>query len=57
MNKPDAIVRLIQWSIEMSEFDIDYQPHTTIKAQALADFIAKFTHPWKEEDKVEKDEV
>ena len=43
MNKPDAIGRLIQWSIELSEFDIDYQPRTAIKAQALADFIAEFT--------------
>jgi hypothetical protein len=24
MNKPDAARRLIQWSIELSEFDIDY---------------------------------
>jgi ribonuclease HI len=43
MNKPDAARRLIQWSIEFSEFDIDYRPRTTIKAQALADFIAEFT--------------
>jgi hypothetical protein len=43
MNKPDAARPLIQWSIEFSEFDIDYRPRTTIKAQALADFIAEFT--------------
>jgi hypothetical protein len=43
MNKPDAAGRLIQWSIELSEFDIDYQPRIAIKAQALADFIAEFT--------------
>jgi hypothetical protein len=57
MNKPDAAGRLIQWSIEISEFDIDYRPCTTIKAQALADFIAEFIYPWKEEDEVEKDKV
>uniref|UniRef100_A0A2N9ED79 Uncharacterized protein n=1 Tax=Fagus sylvatica TaxID=28930 RepID=A0A2N9ED79_FAGSY len=43
MNKPDAAGRLIQWSIELSEFDIDYRPRTAIKAQFLADFIAEFT--------------
>uniref|UniRef100_A0A2N9EW67 Integrase catalytic domain-containing protein n=1 Tax=Fagus sylvatica TaxID=28930 RepID=A0A2N9EW67_FAGSY len=43
MNKPDAAGRLIQWSIELSEFDIDYRPRTAIKAQALADYIAEFT--------------
>ena len=53
MNKPDAIGRLIQWSIKLSEFDIDYRPRTAIKAQALADFIAKFTT---KDDKPKEDE-
>jgi hypothetical protein len=43
MNKPDAAGRLIQWAVELSEFDIEYRPRQAIKAQALADFIAKFT--------------
>uniref|UniRef100_A0A2N9GIS8 Integrase catalytic domain-containing protein n=1 Tax=Fagus sylvatica TaxID=28930 RepID=A0A2N9GIS8_FAGSY len=43
MNKPDAAGRLVLWTIELSEFDIDYRPRTAIKAQALADFIAEFT--------------
>ena len=42
MNKLDAVGRPIQWSIELSEFDIDYRPRTVIKAQALADFIVEF---------------
>jgi ribonuclease HI len=57
MNKPDEAGRLIQWSIEMSEFDIDYRPRTAIKAQALADFIAEFTHPWEEEGEPEQLEI
>ena len=43
MNKLEAAGRLIQWAIELSEFDIRYQPRNTIKAQALADFIVEFT--------------
>ena len=43
MNKLEATGRLIQWAIELSGFDIKYQPRGAIKAQALADFIAKFT--------------
>ena len=43
MNKPDAAGRLIQWTVELSEFDIEYRPRQAIKAQALADFIAEFT--------------
>ena len=43
MNKLETARRLIQWAMELSEFDIRYQPKSTIKAQALADFIVEFT--------------
>ena len=48
MNKLKATRRMIQWAIELSQFDIEYHPRTTIKAQALADFIAEFTFPDKD---------
>ena len=34
---------MIQWAIELNEFDVKYQPRNAIKALALADFIAEFT--------------
>ena len=43
MNKLEAAGQLIQWTVELSEFDIRYQPRHAIKAQALVDFIAEFT--------------
>ena len=43
MNKLEAAGRLIQWTIELSEFDVRYQPRNAIKAQALVDFIVEFT--------------
>ena len=43
MNKLEAAGWLIQWAIELREFDIRYQPRNAIKAQALEDFIAEFT--------------
>ena len=43
MNKPEAVGRMVQWAIELSQFDIEYHPRTAIKAQALADFIVEFT--------------
>ena len=43
MNKLEAVGQLIQRAMELSEFDIRYQPKGAIKAQALADFIVKFT--------------
>ncbi|XP_075633772.1 uncharacterized protein LOC142606278 [Castanea sativa] len=33
MNKMDATGRLIQWAIELGQFDIEYRPQATIKAQ------------------------
>ena len=43
INKPEAARRMVQWAIELSQFDIEYHPRTAIKAQALADFISEFT--------------
>ena len=53
MNKLEAAGRLIQRAIELSEFDIRYQPRNTIKAQALADFIAEFTPSYDDLSNVE----
>ena len=53
MNKLEAAGRLIQWAIELSEFDIRYQPRNEIKAQALADFIAEFTPSYDDLSEVE----
>ena len=54
MNKLEAVERLIQWAIELSEFDIKYQPKNAIKAQALADFIVEFTPSHGDLDEVEE---
>ena len=43
MIKPEAVARMVQWTIELSQFDIEYHPRIAIKAQVLADFIAEFT--------------
>ena len=48
MSRPEAAGRMVQWAIELSQFDIEYLPRTAIKAQALADFIAEFTFPDKD---------
>ena len=50
MSKPEAAGRMVQWAIELSQFDIEYHPRTAIKAQALADFITEFTFP--DEDRI-----
>ena len=43
MNKLEEAGWLIQWVVELSEFNIRYRPREVIKAQAFVDFIEKFT--------------
>ena len=43
LHKPETLGRLMEWAIELSEFDIRYKPKTVIKEQVLADFIMEFT--------------
>ncbi|KAL0440299.1 UNVERIFIED_CONTAM: Ribonuclease HI [Sesamum latifolium] len=40
---PNISGRMVKWSIELSEHDIEYQPRPTIKAQSLVDFISELT--------------
>jgi hypothetical protein len=40
INNSDATRRVAKWGIKLVVFDIDYKPHTTIKSQALAEFMA-----------------
>ncbi|XP_058758221.1 uncharacterized protein LOC131631424 [Vicia villosa] len=35
--------RMLKWSLELSEFDIQYESRKALKAQAMADFIAEMT--------------
>ena len=45
MNKPEVAGRMVQWAIELIQFDIEYHPRIAIKAHALGDFITEFTLP------------
>ena len=53
MNKLEVATRLIQWVVELSEFDIKNLPRHAIKAQALTDFIVEFTSSHNDLDVVE----
>ena len=50
MNKIEATGRLIQWAIELNEFDVKKQLREEIKAQVLAAFIAEFTPSYNQQD-------
>ncbi|GJZ31904.1 reverse transcriptase domain-containing protein [Tanacetum coccineum] len=41
LSKPEIAGRLQKWSIELGEYDIQYRPRISVKAQVLADFIVE----------------
>ncbi|XP_042443643.1 uncharacterized protein LOC122028801 isoform X1 [Zingiber officinale] len=42
---PEVSGRLIKWTTELREFNIQYQPRMTIKAQSLVDFVTEVQTP------------
>jgi ribonuclease HI len=42
LQKSDLSGRLVNWVVELGQFDIEFHPRTTIKGQALADFFLEF---------------
>nr|KYP31685.1 Pro-Pol polyprotein [Cajanus cajan] len=49
LRKPELVGRMIAWSIELSEFSIQYESRGPLKAQCLADFVAELTPATTEE--------
>ncbi|XP_016164694.1 uncharacterized protein LOC107607235 [Arachis ipaensis] len=43
LQKPDLVGRMMAWAIELSQYDLQYEPRQTIKAQAMADFLVEVT--------------
>ena len=39
IQKPDLAGRMSSWAVELSEFNIRYEPHGPIKAQCILDFV------------------
>ena len=52
LRNKEASRRIGKWAAELSQFDITYVPRTSIKSQALANFMADWTPSNKEEKKV-----
>ncbi|XP_016178105.1 uncharacterized protein LOC107620464 [Arachis ipaensis] len=43
LQKPDLAGRMMTWAIELSQYDLRYEPRHVIKAQAMADFLVEVT--------------
>ncbi|XP_072146368.1 uncharacterized protein [Setaria viridis] len=43
LHNRDVHSRVVKWSVELKEFDIDFCPHHVIKSQIQANFVAEVT--------------
>ena len=43
LKKPDVVERMVKWAVELSEFDIKYEPRGSIKGQIFADFMVELS--------------
>ncbi|XP_016178506.1 uncharacterized protein LOC107620940 [Arachis ipaensis] len=43
LQKPDLAGRMMTWAIELSQYDLQYEPRHAIKAQVMADFLVEVT--------------
>ena len=39
LQKPDVAGRMVRWAVELSEFDVQYEPRDPIKGQVYTDFV------------------
>ena len=43
LQKPDIASRMVCWAVELSEFDIQYEPRGPIKGQVYVDFMVELS--------------
>ena len=43
LQKPDVAGRMVRWAVELSEFDVQYEPKGPIKGQVYADFVVELS--------------
>ncbi|GAA0170241.1 hypothetical protein LIER_24544 [Lithospermum erythrorhizon] len=43
LENPSRFGWIVKWAINLSEFDLQYKPRTSIKAHALVDFMVECT--------------
>ena len=41
LQKPNVACRMVRWAVELSEFDVQYEPRGPIKGQVYVDFVVE----------------
>ncbi|XP_075492659.1 uncharacterized protein LOC142530733 [Primulina tabacum] len=49
MTHSEVSGRMIKWTVELGEYDIEYKPRVAIEAHALSDFLSEMIQPSEEE--------
>jgi hypothetical protein len=55
LQKQDLSGRLVNWSVELGQFDIEFHPRTSVKGQVLADFLLEFNNTPESEELPKKE--
>ncbi|XP_074362316.1 uncharacterized protein LOC141702547 [Apium graveolens] len=56
IHRPDVSGRLVNWAMELSQFNLSFIPMSAIKAQALADFIIECNFPEEDPEPMDMDQ-
>ena len=43
LQKPDVVGRMVRWAVELSEFDVQYEPRGPIKGHVYVDFVVELS--------------
>jgi len=43
LQKPDVARRMVRWAVELSKFDVQYEPRGPIKGKIYADFVVELS--------------
>jgi hypothetical protein len=43
LHSRDTVGRIVKWSVELGEFDLEFCPRQAIMSQILADFVFEWT--------------
>ena len=56
LHKPNLTRRMLQWAIELNEYEIEYQPRLSMKGQVMTDFVVEYSQKPTQDKEPRKEE-